>query len=507
MAALNCSTLTGTMQTMCDFMYAQANPVTCGGLEFLGDSGCEAYESPLQKLAGKLGGDATLDTGNTAWMMISSAFVMIMTPGLALFYGGLTGQSSVSNTIMMCLTAMCLVTVQWFLVGYSFAFGPGNEGFGSFAWACLISITSAPSGAYGAGIPHYVWVAFQCMFAQLTPALICGAVVGRMKFLSFAIFVLIWTTVIYDPLAHWVWSLTVNDEGGVAAAGWLGVLGAADFAGGAVIHISSGFAALAAALVVGKRHDYGKPVKPHNVPMVIIGASLLWFGWFGFNAGSAGGAAGTVPGDVLNTLAGTAFINTHIAAGMAAFTWMLCEKLVDSSPTAAGAASGIVAGLVAITPACGFVTPWASTIIGAVVSPFCYGAVKLKGKLGVDDTLDAWGIHGIGGVVGAFMTGLFADPAVNPFYAGAFYGNPKLLGYEIVAILVSASFSFVGSFIILKGLEKTIGVRISEDVETAGIDVSEHGGAAYQSMDGPAANFTVNSQAIVAAEPKKENDV
>ena len=479
--ALSCTGLSGELLTACEVMAAQLNPVECTGLQYNLLGTCQDYSSEFEKLVAAKGTDANINTGNTAWMLVSAALVMIMTPGVALFYGGLSGEKAVSNTIMMCLGSMCVISIQWFLFGYSFAFGPGNDAFGSFAWGALVDVTGLPSGAYGGGIPHYLWVAFQNMFAQITPAIIAGAVVGRMKFSAYIIFILIWTTVVYDPLAHWVWSLTIDSDGGIASLGWLGALGAADFAGGAVIHISSGFAALAAALVLGKRKEYEKGIKPHNIPMVLIGATLLWFGWFGFNAGSAGGSAGATDfgEDEFNGLASTAFINTHLAACMAAFTWAILEKIFDHAPTAAGAASGVVAGLVAITPACGFVLPWHSVIIGAIVSPFCYGAIKLKNFLGVDDTLDAWGIHGVGGIVGAFCTGLFATPQVNSLYAGAFYGFDLLLGYEVAACVVSASFSFVLSLVILLALDSTIGLRIPETAEVEGIDMSEHGGKAY----------------------------
>ena len=308
------------------------------------------------------------------------------------------------------------------------------------------------------------------MFAQITPALISGAVIGRMKFSTYCVFVFIWTTLIYDALAHWMWSFTVDPVLYLPTTqGWLNTLGAIDFAGGTVIHMSSGFAALAAALVLGKRRD-NTPPKPHDQPMVVLGATLLWFGWFGFNPGSEGGA---------DQVASYAFINTHLATCAASLSWLICDRYMTGGWTATGAASGAVAGLVAITPASGFVLPYAACIIGAVVSPICYAAVIAKNRIGFDDTLDSFAVHGVGGAVGAFCTGLFACPEANPAQTGAYYGNAPKLGYQCLAICVAGSFSFFGTVIILLCLKVTMGLRISEEEETMGIDVSEHGGKAY----------------------------
>jgi Amt family ammonium transporter len=439
---------------------------------------CVDYDSSVQKVAGMLGAQGAINSGNTAWMLAASALVMIMTPGVGLFYGGLAGEETAGNTILMSFATMCVVTVQWFLFGYSFAFGPGTSGFGSFEWGGFVNVGLAPSGAYGANIPHNLWAAFQCMFAQITPALISGAVVGRMKFSSYMVFIFIWATLIYDPLAHWVWSFTLDSETfGLINLGFLGALGSIDFAGGTVIHISSGFAALAAALVLGPRHNAGKELKPHNIPMVVIGGTMLWFGWFGFNAGSAGAASSD---------AALAFWNTHLATAMAAIGWMACEKLSGGSPSPTGAAIGAVAGLVAITPGCGYVDTWAALLFGVFVSPFCFMATKLRAKIGLDDTLDVWAVHGVGGAVGAFMTGLFANYNVNGLtnnngpINGAFFGNPVQLGYQMVAITVSASYSFFGTVIILLALKRVMGIRISDEAESVGIDVSEHGAAQYE---------------------------
>jgi len=479
-ANLNCTALIQNPQLFAICTSLNPGYLACPGLTYFENNTCNAYESQEQAATGLMGTSANISTGNTAWMLVATAFVMIMTPGVGLFYGGLAGETSVANTILMSFTSMCVVSVQWFFVGYSFAFGPGNNAFGSFDWALLLPITAAPSGAYGFDIPHLIWVGFQCMFAMITPALISGAVIGRMMFSRYVIFIIIWTTVVYDPLAHWVWSLQVGPSGQPEPLGWLNALGAMDFAGGTVIHISSGFAALAAALVIGQRRDYGLPLKPHNQPMTVIGATLLWFGWFGFNAGSAGGAASPNGFDLLqNGLSTTAFTNTHLATCMATLSWMLCEKIFDSAPTAAGAASGAVAGLVAITPACGYMLPWHAVLLGCYVSPFCYGAVKIKNRLRIDDTLDSFAVHGIGGIVGAFSVGLFAVPQVNG-YTGAFYGNPVQLGYQMAAIVTAATFSFTLTFVILTVMKYTIGIRVTEEVESEGIDFSEHGGFSYQ---------------------------
>lgn len=466
MSPPDCSLLVGQAQDVCITLY----PPGCAVNEFTNSTGsCVPYESRLAKAAALEGDQAALNSGNIAWMLAATALVMIMTPGLGLFYAGLSGERSAANTILMSFVSMAIVSVQWFLFGYSFAFAPNLPGWGSFAWACLLPIGMKPSGLYGYGIPHLLFVAFQCQFAQITPALISGAVIGRMKFYVYVIFIFIWTSLIYDALAHWVWSWYFNDAWELKPEGFLGSLGAIDYAGGTVIHISSGFSALAAALVLGKTKA-GK-TQPHNVPMVVIGTSFLWFGWFGFNAGSAVEASGK---------AATAFINTHLAASSAALTWMVVEKIAGKQPSAIGACSGAVAGLVAITPACGFVLPWHAIIFGIIVSPISYGFIVLKEKIGYDDTLDVFAIHGMGGVTGALLTGLFATTQVN-FIDGAFYGNGPLFGYQLAEVVVAAVYSFFGTGAILLILKATLGIRISEENEKAGIDASEHGGAAYGS--------------------------
>lgn len=471
MANITCTGLSDVALEMC--ITLNAVPLECAFNEYpyAGENGtvCMAYSSPVEKVTGMLGEQSVLDPGNTAFMLASAALVMIMTPGLALFYAGLAGEESAANTILMSIACMVLVTFQWFFVGYTFSFGPGTPGFGSFEWFSLLPINGKPSGVYGVGIPHILWVIFQCMFAQITPAIISGSVVGRMKFSSFCVFVIIWTTLIYDPLAHWFWSLTLDDTFTYTALGWLGKLGAIDFAGGEVIHISSGFSALAAALVLGKRYNAGEPLKPHNVPLVMMGASFIWFGWFGFNAGSAAAASG---------LASHAFLCTHLAAASAGVTWMILEKVTGGQPTAAGLASGVVAGLVAITPGCGFVHFYAAFLFGILTAPVCFFMMKLKSRMGIDDTLDAFALHGCGGVVGSLLTGLFATKDINAVAGGFYYGEMQF-GLQLLGVVISAAYSFFGTLIIMLVLKYTIGVRVSDEKERVGIDVSEHGGKSY----------------------------
>lgn len=418
-----------------------------------------------------------INKGDNAWMMTSSALVMLMTPALGLFYGGLANAENVSNTIMMCFVSVAVVTLQWVLFGYSFAFGYGSEAFGSFGWVALTGgVSMAPSTIYATTIPQYTFVAFQCMFAQITPAIISGAIIGRMKFISYIIFIAVWTTTNYDLIAHLVWALT-------PPAGWLGVeeLGALDFAGGTVIHITSGWSSLAAACVLGKRRNFCK-VDPHNVPMCILGAALLWFGWFGFNAGSAGAASGT---------AALAFLNTHIAASAAFLMWIFLEWVFDKHATAVGGAIGGVVGLVGITPACGFVWPMSAIAIGAVTAAMCFGGLYVKKLLKFDDTLDVWACHGVGGTVGAFLTGLFADGYLTAGttegelfekFNGAFYGRPILLGYQVVGIVIAIAISVTQTTLILLILKYTIGLRVSEESEDEGLDRSVHGAESYKNQ-------------------------
>ena len=405
-----------------------------------------------------------IDSGDTAWMLTSSAFVLLMTaPGLALFYGGLVRRKNALGTIMHSFIILALITIQWALWGYSLAFGPDRGGIiGSLAWVGLRGVGLDPNPDYGATVPHQAFMVYQMMFAVITPALITGAFAERMKFSSFLVFTLLWATFIYDPLAHWVWAI----------GGWMRKMGALDFAGGTVVHISSGVSALAAAIVIGKRRGYPQePMPPHNLTMTVTGASLLWFGWFGFNAGSAIAA---------NKLATNAFVVTHLATAAAALAWMLAEWTSRGKPTVLGAASGAVAGLVAITPASGFVGPMPAIAIGAGAGVFCYSACILKTRLGYDDSLDVVGVHGVGGTWGALATGLFASKAVNPDGAdGLFFGNPGQLGIQAIAVLATWVFAFVGTIILLKVVDAIMGLRVSQDEEQVGIDLSQHDENAY----------------------------
>jgi ammonium transporter, Amt family len=406
---------------------------------------------------------AQLSAGDTGFMMVSAALVMFMTPGLGFFYGGMVRQKNVLATIMQSFVVVGLISVQWVLFGYSLAFGTDHHGLlGGMNFFFLQGVGQAPNADYAATIPHQVYMIYQAMFAVITPALITGAFAERFKFSAFVVFMLLWATCIYDPIAHWVWG----------TGGWLRTLGALDFAGGTVVHMASGFAALVVALVIGRRKIHPTAtILPHNMTMVLLGAAILWFGWFGFNGGSALAA---------NGLAGSAFIATHLAAAMAMLTWLLMEWLFRGKPTVLGAASGAVAGLVAITPASGFVAPMDALIIGAVVSPICFGAIQLKAKMGYDDTLDAFGVHGVGGTWGALATGLFANLAVNPAGAnGLFYGNPKLLGIQAVAVVATAAFSMAGTFILIKLVDILMGIRVPDHEEAIGLDLTQHGEAGY----------------------------
>jgi len=407
------------------------------------------------------------DAGDTAWMLISTALVMLMTPGLALFYGGMVRRKNVLGTIMQSFIILALISVQWVLWGYTLAFGPDKGGIiGSLAWFGLNGVGTDPNPDYAATIPHQAFMIFQMMFAVITPALITGAFAERVKFSTFIVFTLLWATLVYDPIAHWVWGLS-------GGKGWLNNLGALDFAGGTVVHISSGISALAAALIIGKRKGYGtESMPPHNVPMVVLGAALLWFGWFGFNAGSALSSGG---------LAASAFVVTNTACAAAAFTWAVVEWMHRGKPTVLGAVSGAVAGLVAITPAAGFVSPMSSILIGIMGGVVCYFSVSvIKGKLGYDDSLDAFGIHGVGGTLGALATGLFASKLVNPAgNDGLFFGNPSLLVNQVIAVVATAVYAFVVTAILLKVLDATMGLRISKEDEVTGLDLSQHGESGY----------------------------
>jgi ammonium transporter, Amt family len=405
-----------------------------------------------------------IDSGDTAWVLVSSALVLLMTaPGLALFYGGMVRQKNALGTLMQSFIILALISVQWVLWGYSLAFGPDKGGIiGGLEWVGLSGVGPTPNAEYAATIPHTAFMLFQMMFAVITPALITGAFAERKKFSTFLVFILVWATVVYDPLAHWVWGV----------GGWLRNLGALDFAGGTVVHISSGISALAAALIIGKRKGYGhQPMPPHNLPLTVMGASLLWFGWFGFNAGSALAA---------NGLAAHAFMTTNTATAAAALGWMFTEWSSRGKPTVLGAASGAVAGLVAITPAAGYVTPMAAILIGAVAGFICYSACNLKSRLGYDDSLDVVGVHGVGGTWGALATGIFATKLVNDAGGdGLLYGNPKQLGIQFLAVVVTWVLGFVMTTVILKVLDGVMGLRVTDEEEAAGLDLSQHSETAY----------------------------
>jgi Amt family ammonium transporter len=405
-----------------------------------------------------------IDTGDTAWMLTSAALVLFMTiPGLFLFYGGLVRSKNVLGMLMQNFMMVGLVTLQWIIVGYSLAFATGSTSFlGSFQWLGLSGVGAAPNPDYAATIPHQTFMFYQLMFAIITPALMTGAFAERMKFTSFIVFSLLWSTLIYDPLAHWVWG----------TGGFLRNMGALDFAGGTVVHISAGISALVAVLIMGKRVGFGKvPMAPHNLPFAVIGAAMLWVGWFGFNAGSALGASG---------LASSAFMATHTAASMAAIGWMIAEWIKNGKPTMLGAASGAVAGLVAITPASGFVTPLAAVVIGLAAGAVCYSACLLKPLFGYDDSLDVVGVHGVGGILGALLTGVFASKAINPAgNDGLLYGNPGLVVTQLIAVATTVVFVAAGSAIILLVMKAIMGLRVTEEDERLGLDLSQHSESAY----------------------------
>lgn len=404
-----------------------------------------------------------INAGDTAWVLASSALVLLMTPGLAFFYGGMVRRKNVLGILMQCFMLMCVISIQWVLFGYSLAFGPGNPIVGGLSWFGLNGVGQTANADYAATIPHQAFMIFQAMFAIITPALIIGAFAERMKFAAFLLFMILWATLVYDPICHMVW----------AVGGWMRSWGALDFAGGTVVHINAGIAALVCALMLGKRLGYeNKPMAIHNMPFVVLGAGLLWFGWFGFNAGSALGA---------NGLAANAFITTNTAAAAAGLSWAIIEWIFSGKPTMFGMATGAVAGLVAVTPAAGFVDTTGALIIGLTVSVVCFFAVGfLKPKLGYDDSLDAFGVHGIGGIWGALLTGLFATTSVNSAGAnGLFYGNPKQFFVQLAAVGVTVVWSAIGTFIIFKIVDAIVGVRASAEDEVMGLDLSQHHERAY----------------------------
>lgn len=400
---------------------------------------------------------------DTAWVLISSVFVLAMIlPGLALFYGGLVRSKNVLGTIMQSFVILCLVSVLWMLLGYSLAFGPDKRGIiGSLDWVGLQDVGLTPHPVYGPTIPHQAFMIFQLMFAAITPALITGAFAERMRFSALVLFAALWSLIVYAPVAHWLWG-----------GGWLSSLGALDFAGGAVVHLSSGVSALVCAMVLGARHGYGTEyMAPHNLPMTMLGTGLLWFGWFGFNAGSALGA---------NDTAVAAFLATHAAASAGALSWMVVEWLHRGSPTVLGIASGAVAGLATITPGAGYVGVAAALFIGLAAGGLSYVAINWKGRLGYDDSLDVVGIHGVGGILGILGTGLFASRAVNAGGTdGLFSGNPSFLGIQILVVLAVGVFCAVMTYGVLKVVDRVIGLRISQEEERMGLDLSQHDERAY----------------------------
>ena len=403
----------------------------------------------------------SINTGDTAWILVSTTLVLMMTPALAFFYGGMVRRKNVLSTLNLSFITMGLISIQWVLIGYTIAFGPSIGGFfGGFNFFGLTGVTGDP-GPYAPNLPHLAFAGYQMMFAVITPALITGAFVERVRFKAFLIFTLLWATVVYDPVAHWVWG-----HGGI-----LGQLGALDFAGGTVVHITAGFSALAFAMIIKRRRDFDtRAIEPHSIPYTVLGAGLLWVGWFGFNGGSALAA---------NGLAVTALVNTNTAAAAAAVMWMLLAWR-DNKPSVLGIVTGAVVGLVAITPAAGFVTPLSALIVGAVAAPISYYAIKFRESRRLDESLDVWACHGMAGTWGALATGLFATTVINPGGAdGLFYGNPGQFVIQLISVVATIVFAGGMTFIIGKLLDRTVGLSVSDNEEMVGLDISEHGERAY----------------------------
>jgi Amt family ammonium transporter len=405
-----------------------------------------------------------INGADTAWVLVSAALVMLMTPALGLFYGGLVRQKNALSTIMHSFFILALISVQWALWGYTLAFGPTQGGIiGGLDWLGLRGVGQEPNPTYVATVPHLAFMVYQMMFAVITPALISGAFAERKRFSAFVVFTLLWATLVYDPVAHWVW----------ADGGWIRKLGVLDFAGGTVVHITSGVSALVCAKVLGRRLGYGiEPMEPHNVALTVLGTAMLWFGWFGFNAGSALGASG---------LAASAFVTTHVAAAVAALAWCAASWLRHKRPSVLGASAGAVAGLVGITPAAGFVTPLGAMVIGLAAGSVCFLVVELLMRGRVDDSLDVFGVHGVGGMLGALLTGVLATKAVNPAGAdGALYGNLHQLTVQAIAVLVVTAYSAGVTYGLLKLVNVVVGLRVSPQEEASGLDRSQHGEVAYQ---------------------------
>jgi ammonium transporter, Amt family len=423
---------------------------------------CSALATPAlaeQPAAGQAAVTAAkIDSGDTAWMLMSAALVMLMTPGLAFFYGGLVRRKNYLSVLMQCMIVLGVLSVHWMIVGYSLSFAPGTPWLGGLQWLCLKGVGTTPYPDYAPTIPHQVFMIFQAMFAVITPGLIIGAFAERMKFSAFLVFTLLWATFVYDPVCHWVWG----------TGGFLKEMGVLDFAGGTVVHINAGVAALVTALVIGKRKSVDKhPIPPHSLPYSVLGAALLWFGWFGFNAGSALAA---------NGLASTAFVATHAAGAAAAATWAILDWTINGAPTMLGTISGAIAGLATVTPASGYVDPSSAMVIGVISAVVCFIFVSvIKPKFGYDDALDAFGVHGAGGILGTLAVGLFASKAVNPAGAdGLFYGNSRQLWIQVVATVVTAAYSFVATWILYKLVDVVIGVRVSDRDEAIGLDLTQH---------------------------------
>jgi len=403
-----------------------------------------------------------INAGDTAWVLISTALVILMTPALAFFYGGMVRKKNILSTLMLSVVILCLITLQWVLYGYSIAFGTDKGGIiGGLNWLGLIGVGQTPNTDYAATIPHLAFMVFQLAFAVITPALITGAFVERINFSGFLVFTLLWATFVYDPVAHWVWGM----------GGWLRNMGALDFAGGTVVHITAGISALAVALVIGKRKGYRKyPMEPSNIPLTVLGAFLLWFGWFGFNGGSALSCGG---------LASSALVVTNIAAAAAGFTWMIISW-IHKRPSVLGLATGAVVGLVAITPASGFVGPLSAMVIGSVAAIISYYSILLRTKSELDDSLDVFACHGMGGITGALLTGVFAQKAVNPAGAnGLLFGNPAQLGVQAVAVATVAVFSFMVSYVLAKVIDAVFSLRVKPEEEDIGLDITQHAESAY----------------------------
>jgi ammonium transporter, Amt family len=404
-----------------------------------------------------------INGGDTAWLLVATALVMVMLPGLALFYGGLVRRKNVLSTIMHSFFGLALVSVVWVLVGFSIAFGTDVNGWGLIGgvdFLGFMGVGAAPSATYATTIPFVLFAGFQLMFAAITPALITGAFAERKRFGAFVLFTILWSVLVYSPLAHWVW----------AADGWLFKLGALDFAGGTVVHISSGVSALVVALVIGRRTVNGDRMEPHDVPMTVLGAGLLWFGWFGFNAGSALAA---------NGLAANALVSTNTAAAAATVTWVLASYIHKRKVSVIGAACGAVAGLVAVTPASGYVTPGGALLIGLFVGGLCYSATLLRARLKVDDALDVFAVHGVGGMFGAVATGVLATSAINA-YPGLIDGNPGQVVVQLIAVGATVAFAAVSTFVIVKVVDFILGIRVAMKDEEVGLDIAVHGEAAYQ---------------------------